>query len=284
MPQKFLKFIKEWQSLDPKKHNYHLVPDSLAMELIQFLYGGIPSIPHAYAKLPKSILRADFFRYLILFARGGLYSDVDTVPLKPLEEWVSHNETLYGEKNKIGLVLGIEADPDREDWADYYVHRVQFCQWSMLSKVGHPMLGELISRITEITLEKERNGTLNEFDGDGVMDWTGPGIWTREIFRYFNELLSIKGDKLKLVNPTGKNEYNLGLDISKNGIDWRYFTMMDQSVVIDDVLILPITSFSPGVGHMGSKSVDNEMAYVRHMFEGSWKEPKPKTKPKTKKN
>lgn len=48
--------------------------------------------------MPKSILKADFFRYLILFARGGVYTDIDTVSLKPIDEWISNNEKYLNKK------------------------------------------------------------------------------------------------------------------------------------------------------------------------------------------
>jgi alpha 1,6-mannosyltransferase len=37
---------------------------------------------------------------------------------------------------------------------------------------------------------------------------------------------------------------------------------------VGDVLVLPITSFSPGVGQMGAKEYDDPMAFVKHDFEG----------------
>jgi len=53
---------------------------------------------------------------------------------------------------------------------------------------------------------------------------------------------------------------------------------------IGDILVLPITGFSPGIGHMGSKEPDDPHAMVLHHFglfphsqiadfesEGSWK-------------
>jgi alpha 1,6-mannosyltransferase len=269
--KQFHKFSQFWVDMDTE-YSYQLISDPIAEDLINSLYGHIPQVIEAYNSLPKPILKADFFRYLILFARGGIYSDVDTLPLKPASTWVSNNKTIYNRPNDIGLVIGIEADPDREDWATYYAKRVQFCQWTIQSKPGHPMLGELIARITEITLRKKADGVLNKVQGKDsggdIMNWTGPGIFTDEVFKYMNELYRYKS--ISIINPTPKNDYNEKLDIKK-GIDWRFFTLMTQPVKFDDLLILPITSFSPGVGHMGSKAIDHPMAYVRHMFEGSWK-------------
>ena len=41
---------------------------------------------------------------------------------------------------------------------------------------------------------------------------------------------------------------------------------MEQPIAIDDVLVLPITSFSPDVNQMGAKDSHDPMAYAKHMF------------------
>jgi hypothetical protein len=38
---------------------------------------------------------------------------------------------------------------------------------------------------------------------------------------------------------------------------------------VGDVLVLPITSFSPGVGHMGAQRVNHPFALVKHDFQGT---------------
>lgn len=271
--RQLLQHSQSWIDLH-HDYAYNLIPDEASDDLIKSLYESIPQVYDAFVSLPKAILKADFFRYLILFARGGIYSDVDTVPLKPANVWVSNNETIYNDVNDAGLVIGIEADPDRDDWNVYYAKRVQFCQWTIQSKPGHPMLGELIANITETTLRKKHDGTLSIISGKDagadIMNWTGPGIFTDEIFTYFNDLIKLRPN-VHITNHTPVNKYNTGLDITKDGVDWRFFTLMEQAVVFDDVLVLPITGFSPGVGHMGSKHLSHEDAYVHHMFEGSWK-------------
>ncbi|CCH41178.1 Initiation-specific alpha-1,6-mannosyltransferase [Wickerhamomyces ciferrii] len=269
----FRRYTIQWKEQNPD-YLYNVIPDSAAHELINNLYQTIPKIIHAYNILPKTILKADFFRYLILFARGGVYSDIDTVGLKPIDSWVSQNNTIFDKVNNAGVVIGIEADPDRPDWNDYYARRIQFCQWTIQAKQGHPMLGELIAKITEITLAKEKDGSLNKIKGkdagDDIMNWTGPGIFTDEVFKYLNEVISLD-QSVSIINKTPENEYNKGLNIFQDGVDWKFFTLTKKPIVLDDVLVLPITGFSPGVGHMGSKSITHESAYVRHMFEGSWK-------------
>ncbi|ODV79274.1 glycosyltransferase family 32 protein [Suhomyces tanzawaensis NRRL Y-17324] len=263
-PANFRKFQNSWEEVN-KGYKHFVIKDEECIELINQLYQGVPDVVEAYNIMPKSILKADFFRYLILFARGGVYSDIDTVSIKPIDTWLSNNATLYGKPNNPGLVVGIEADPDRPDWAEWYARRIQFCQWTIQAKRGHPMLRELITKITEITLERKKKGalkkTLGKDAGGDIMNWTGPGIWTDMVFEYMNNIF--------------QSPENLKKNVIEQVVSWKLFTGMEMPIAIDDVMVLPITSFSPDVGQMGAGDTTHPMAYAKHMFEGSWKDTKP---------
>jgi hypothetical protein len=47
-----------------------------------------PQFIKAYDSFSENIERVDFARYSILFGEGGVYADMDTKPLKPIDEWV----------------------------------------------------------------------------------------------------------------------------------------------------------------------------------------------------
>ncbi|KAI5856274.1 nucleotide-diphospho-sugar transferase [Tricharina praecox] len=238
---------------------HEVITDDVAEHLIRHLYSAIPDVLEAYLSMPLPILKADFFRYLILLARGGVYADIDTQALKPTTEWVPQS---FNAKS-IGLVIGIEADPDRADWAKWYSRRIQFCQWTIKAKPGHPVLVDIVTKITAETLKRKREGNLKP-NHDGVVEWTGPAVWTDSIFSYFND----------------PNFFET--TASAGNITFKNFTGMRDSKKIGDVVVLPITSFSPGIGHSGAGPVEDPMAFVKHEFEGSWKpateriiEPKP---------
>lgn len=216
------------------------------MHLIKHLYGSVPQVLEAFTSLPSPILKADFFRYLILLARGGIYSDIDTAALKPATKWIPSNFRMAS----IGLVIGIEADPTGEKWYENYSRRLQFCQWTIQSKPGHPVLREVVARIAEKTLAMKRKGTLRK-DQKGVIEFTGPAIWTDTIFDYLNDENYFKVDK-------------------SNPVDYKNFTMMKNPKKIGDVVVLPVTSFSPGVGQFGAGEDDDPQAFVKHMFDGMY--------------
>ncbi|KAI8624911.1 glycosyltransferase family 32 protein [Xylariaceae sp. FL1651] len=227
---------------------HEVITDQVAVHVLRLLYAPIPEILEAYEALPKPVLKADFFRYLILLARGGIYSDIDTVALKSALEWIPDTVP----QKSIGLVIGIEADPDRPDWKDWYSRRIQFCQWTIQSKPGHPVLRDIVSRITTETLKRKKEGTFVSKE-KSIVEFTGPAIWTDTIFDYFND------------------PRYFDMKQSAGEISYRNFTGMEKPKKVGDVVVLPITSFSPGVQQMGAKDYDDPMAFVKHDFEGTWK-------------
>ena len=235
-----------WTLLHPT-FVHEVITDSIAEHLIKHLYASIPEVVEAYNVLPLPVLKADFFRYLILFARGGIYSDIDTAALKSATEWVPAEV----DRASYGMVIGVEADPDREDWAEWYSRRIQFCQWTIQAKPGHPILRDVIANITEETLRRKTDGRLTK-DTKNIIEFTGPALWTDTVFSFFND-----------------PEY-FDMSTSKGNISWQHFTGMTSPKKVGDVVVLPITSFSPGVRQMNAGEEDDPMAFVKHNFEGTY--------------
>jgi alpha 1,6-mannosyltransferase len=233
-----------WTQLHPT-FVHEVITDSVAVHLMRHLYASVPEVLEAYAALPLAVQKADFFRYLILLARGGIYSDIDTKALKPATDWVPAEVP----RSSYGMVIGIEADPDRPDWADWYSRRIQFCQWTIQSKPGHPVLRDIVANITMETLSRKKSGKLTKNHED-IVEFTGPALWTDTVFRFFNDA-----------------EF-FDMSTSKGNITWEHFTGMKSAKKVGDVVVLPITSFSPGVRTMGAGEDDDPMAFVKHNFEG----------------
>ena len=229
---------------------HQVVSDNNAPYLIRYLYAGFPDVIEAYESMPLPVLKADFFRYLILLARGGIYTDIDTYVLQPTTEWLPKGL----DRSTVGLIVGIEADPDRPDWDEWYSRRIQFCQWTIQSKPGHPILRDVVANITEEALGMKRAGRLTESKMDKtIVEFTGPAVWTDAIFRYLN-------------NPG----YFDMAEENKRDITPMDFTGIKAQKKVGDVIVLPITSFSPGVQQMGAEELDHPMAFVKHEFEGMY--------------
>lgn len=227
---------------------HEVITDKSALHLVSYLYASVPEVVQAYEAMPLPVIKADFFRYLILLARGGIYSDIDTKALQAAADWLPQKL----DTSTVGLVVGIEADPDRPDWNEWYARRIQFCQWTIQAKPGHPVLRDLVATITEDTLEMNRAGLLHKGrePSKGIMEYTGPGAWTDALFSYFNDKDYFDFSSRR-TNVTAADFFNIR-----------------EHKKIGDVVVLPITSFSPGVGQMGAEGPEHPMAFVKHEFDG----------------
>lgn len=236
-----------WTELHPG-FVHQVITDDTQRHLIKYYFASIPEVVEAYEALPLAVLKADFFRYLVLLARGGIYSDIDTTALQPAPEWLPAEL----DQSTVGLVVGIEADPDRDDWQEWYSRRIQFCQWTIQAKPGHPVLRDIVAYITEEALRMKKLGILKTKKMDKtVVEFTGPAAWTDAVFRYLND-----PEFFKIDTETSRN------------VTYEDFTGQEDRRKVGDLVVLPITSFSPGVGQMGAMDIDDPMAFVQHDFEG----------------
>jgi alpha 1,6-mannosyltransferase len=69
------------------------------------------------------------------------------------------------------------------------------------------------------------------------------------VFRHFNNPNYFKGANAKNITATD-------------------FIGIKEQKKVGDVVVLPITSFSPGVQTMGAEEPEHPMAFVKHEFEG----------------
>lgn len=218
---------EEWARLNPG-FVHELFNDDTSNAIIRYLYKNIPDVINAYEMMPNVILKIDFFKYLILFAKGGVYADVDTLPLQPVPNWIPGNV----DPNELGMIIGIESDPINNDWKRYYARRLQFGNWVIQAKPGHPILREMIAKVTEDTLLRKQQGNLKIADKNekhdlslDIMEWTGTGVWTDVVLTYFND-------------------YVLSRIYTK--VTWKDFRKMETPKLVGDVLVLPINSFAAG--------------------------------------
>ncbi len=148
----------------------------------------------------------------------------------------------------ISFIVGLETDvPIKEGdrWKGIYSFPIQMCQWTIASSPGHPILADVLHHIFFSWHEH------SSFQGD-VIEVTGPGPWTRAIYRY----------------------------LTSYGIHWndlREFGKIGRR--IGSALILPITAFANGhgtwlmgaFGTMGAGPIDDPDALVNHWYAGSWR-------------
>lgn len=203
------------------------------------------SIRKTYNSLKNDpILRADFLRYLILLAEGGVYSDIDTWPIQSIERWIPPEYI-----NLANVVLGIEADKGQGPIWRGSPWTVQISQFTVMSKPHHPLMRQVVEDIQEgIKLFSKQHGpdwTLSHLSFDDVVSLTGPRAFTSAVYHYLADH----------VGYTGNGDVLSGLK---------------EPVLLADVLILPINAFASGQKHSNSGTSEDKTALVSHNWMSSW--------------
>lgn len=106
----------------------------------------------AYQRLNIGAAKADFFRYAVLYKKGGVYLDIDCHLKSKLDDFIKPDDV---------AVLSPEKNPT------YYV------QWAMFYEAGHPFLKRTIELICENIRE-------NKYPND-VHKMTGPTVYSQAI-------------------------------------------------------------------------------------------------------
>jgi len=151
MPREAEKCRQTW--VHQKQTRYHFMDDP---EIEQFIRKNFEdSVYFTFVNLPLGVMRADMWRYCVLYVSGGIYADVDAKLLRPITDWDIHPSDQ--------IIIGLEDD-------------VHFCQWTIASVAGHPILKMVIEMIVN-----ECSNGIDLSDEHFVHKYTGPGIWTRAI-------------------------------------------------------------------------------------------------------
>lgn len=223
---------------------HELFNDDTALAMVRHLYMHVPEVVQTFERLPNVVLRMDYFRYIILLAKGGVYADVDTHPYSPAPNWIPDNVAVLD----VGMVVGIGADPRGDpDWRSKHVRRLEFAQHVIQAKRGHPVLREVVAKITEDTLlrldEELRVDATQGVPHLDVLRWTGAGCWTDVILTYFNDYVQ------------------LGVYTK---VTWKEFLQLEMPKLVSDVLVFPLGAFS------SSEAAEDGLQFATHGKKELW--------------
>lgn len=238
-----------WLQKNPHMR-YEVVTDASEMTYVEEHYGrrGLdrPDIVDFYRRVKLPIIKADLLRYLILYAEGGVYTDIDVEALKPFHRFFPerHDEATYD------LVVGIEVDePQFRDHAILGQKSQSFCQWTIVSRPRHPVMLRLVERIMGWLegVAREQGRALGdvELSFDQVITGTGPSAFTAAVL-----------DEMNRATPGG-------------GVTWDAFHELDESKVVGRVLVLTVEAFCAGQGHSNSGNHGSRGALVKHHYHAS---------------
>ena len=191
-----LPLITKWHIAKFRKKNpdyaYEFYDDERIEKFLEKEYGD--DILKLYKKINIGAAKADFFRYAILYKKGGVYVDIDSGINSSLEEFIKPDDT---------AIITHEGDP------------TLFAQWALIYSPGHPFLQKTIDMVIE-------NIRLNKYPHD-VHKMTGPTVYTQAIKASLKEDPAIPHRILGTdYNRYLKVKYKLGkFFLYKKGHHWK---------------------------------------------------------------
>ncbi|PNS19435.1 Initiation-specific alpha-1,6-mannosyltransferase [Sphaceloma murrayae] len=233
---------RTWTGRNPY-HTYTRLESNTTIDYIHRHYAHRADIISTFEAVDEPVLRADMIRYLVLSSEGGVYSDMDTECIKSIDLWSGEHDF-----EKVGMILGLEYD-QRQDSGRMpgTSYRVQFSQWTMASKPGHPVMELVRDKVFENVGKAlgSQDGIQLKAQAD-VFDLTGPRIFTAAVREGISAMLGRE-------------------------VEYSEFSMLPEPTLFGDVLVLPIDGFASGVPHSGAREWGNEQQLVGHQFKGEWK-------------
>lgn len=242
---------RTWQEKNPY-YRYELITDEGAENYVCQHFADEPLLRDVFLNLTDTILRADFLRYLVLLAEGGVYADLDVVCRESIDTWIP--ASFLG---KPGAVVGIENDrqPVENDvklYSDHREHIWGITNWTFMSRRRHPfmrLVAETVAKnLFEMAQKQNRSLATLELSYKEVIDSTGPGAFTEILLAYAS---SVTGTKITYLNAT----------------------MLEEPKMLGDVLILPVRAMSiPEADREGGGAHSRAWpSIIYHLDMGSWK-------------
>jgi alpha 1,6-mannosyltransferase len=243
-------FFESWERHNPDFEHILYNDTSENERVVEISENSLLEVNRTYSELlgGKIVLRSDFFRYLVIWADGGIWADVDTWAQRPFDKWISlavsdsdPQESLASLESRIGMIVGLECmKGEGGEWDS-------LAQYVFAAKQGHPILLELIARIVEKAGDIANHlDSVEELMNREVLGMTGPGIFTDLIAEWI------------------KNKWDASFNLHR---DWR---LMSEARLFGDILVLPIWAFGSGLGYPNTFGWDDPRICAGHKFLGSW--------------
>ncbi|KAK7959344.1 glycosyltransferase family 32 protein [Apiospora aurea] len=247
---------KTWTVKNPE-YRYEVLTDKNGLNYVEEKFGpegfGRTDIVDMYRTVNATIIKADLLRYLIMYAEGGVYADIDVEDLRPVHRFIPER---YDERD-IDMVIGVEIDqPQFQDHPILGKKSQSFCQWTFMAKPQLPVMLKLVENIMNWLndIAESQNVPVSEIvlNFDQVISGTGPSAFTMAILDYMNE-------------QQGKESKTA----SSHTITWADFHDLDESKVVSRILVQNVEVFAAGQGHSDSGNHDSRGALVKHHYHAS---------------
>lgn len=238
---------RSWEEFKRDFNHIFLIDPAQEQVVRNFSANNLHDIEFAYINLlNKAVLQADFFRYMVVFAFGGIWADADTWLRRPFDEWISMASVgaktcnIAKLERKVGMIVGIE-----------YEHSQTLVQYVFAAKQGHPVLLELIAGIIELSPELAIKVDKNQLGIGDILRGTGPSRFSEVVAQWIRTRWDDKFDR--------EQEWN----------------ELRTPTLFGDILVLPQYGFGGNQPYRPNSHDDkpgshDDRTCVQHSYQNSW--------------
>jgi mannosyltransferase OCH1-like enzyme len=151
LPQYAKDAAQTWKNLNPEYEYVHMDDEKAKSFIIREFGEDWLKIFNSY---PLGVMRGDLWRYMIIYIYGGVYADLDTICVNPIDTWINKDKDLI-----------ICIDDDNKNYAQ-------------LAFAAKPK-NITIKNVLDLIKEKSKDTSIK--DTDFVSDTTGVNIWTKGV-------------------------------------------------------------------------------------------------------
>lgn len=144
----------------------------------------------AFKMLNVGAAKADFWRYCILYKKGGVYLDIDSSITGKLDQLIKEDDK---------AILSRET------------HKDMFLQWCLIFDKDHPILEICINKCVENILNKKN---------ENIIHLTGPIVLSDSVFEYCENIQKIWETDDNTINSIIKSN---NLDLRLYSVDFYNF-------------------------------------------------------------
>lgn len=181
LPNYIKEAINSWKNLNPE-YEYKYFDDSQIDEFVLKEFG--QDWYNLFINVPLGVMKADIWRYMVLYKYGGVYADIDTICNKSIKLWVD---------DKYDLIVSDDGDGQ------------SFCQLTFAANKNHIILKTVLDYIF-VKLQKADYNSI-----DFVHQTTGVVIWSKAI----RDVLKFK--------PQDPFFFYNAFNVSKNAQHYKFF-------------------------------------------------------------
>jgi len=197
-------------------YNYHFYNNNDCDKYILETYGEAIFDIYDSISLDYAPAKADIFRYLIIYDKGGIYYDIKSFPLKPLDDIILPTDEL------------LLSSWFFKFWDQHLKTGVgEYQNWFIIAKPRHPY----IKNVIKLVIKKILTSKINQYKTKkGVINLTGPITYTQGIIPLMDskEYTFKPNNYNKMFSFNGCNIPELGEGPDK--FDWRmHYEILNKS-------------------------------------------------------